>query len=72
MIRSAGDSRRSPTPGLYETPKMPMREPRTDFEWSFSARAIRSTQKYGMRWLTSPASSMNSVCMSNSRARQAR
>jgi hypothetical protein len=49
-----------------------MREPRTDFEWSLSARAIRSTQKYGMRWFTSPASSMNSVCMSNSRARQAR
>ena len=48
MIRSAGDSRRSPTPGLYDTPKIPMREPRTAFAWSFSARAIRSTQKYGI------------------------
>ncbi len=72
MIRSAGDSRRSPTPGLYDTPKMPTREPRTGFEPSLSALAMRSTQKYGMRWFTSPASSMNSVCMSNSRARQAR
>ena len=72
MILSAGDSRRSPTPGLYDTPTIATREPFTGFTWSFSARPIRSTQKYGMRWLTSPASSMNSVCMSNSRARQAR
>ena len=38
-----------------------IREPRTGLEWSFSARVIRSTQNYGIRWLTSPASSMNSV-----------
>ena len=48
------------------------REPRTGFECSFSARVSFSTQKYGMRWLTSPASSMNSVGVSYSRARHAR
>ena len=41
-------------------------------EWSLRARPIFSTQKYGIRWFTSPASSMNSVGWSNSRARQAR
>ena len=61
MILMAGDSRRSPTPGLYDTPMIAIREPRTALEWSLSARAMRSTQNSGMRWLTSPASSTNSV-----------
>ena len=72
MIFSAGDSRRSPTPGLYETPTIATREPRIGLACSLSARPIFSTQKYGIVWLTSPASSMNSVGWSNSRARQAR
>ncbi len=45
MILSAGDSRRSPTPGLYDTPMISTFAPRTDFEWSLSAPAIFSTQK---------------------------
>ena len=49
-----------------------MREPRTGFAWSLSARSIFSTQKYGICWLTLPASSMNSVAMSYSRAFQVR
>ena len=49
-----------------------IREPRTGLEWSFSARATRSTQNSGIRWLTSPASSTNSVGWSYSRAFQAR
>ncbi len=59
-------------PGLYDTPMISTFEPRTAFACSFSAPAIFSTQKYGIAWFTSPASSMNSVGMSNSRARQVR
>ena len=39
MIFSAGDSRRSPTPALYETPTSRIRDPRTGFEASFNARS---------------------------------
>ena len=73
MIFSAGDSRRSPTPALYDTPsEQRSREPRTGLRSSFSARSIFSTQNSGMRWLTLPASSMNSIERSNSRAFHAR
>ena len=72
MIFTAGDSRRSPTPALYETPRIATREPRTGLACSFRLREIFSTQKYGMFWFTSPASSMNSVGVSYSRAFQAR
>ena len=44
----------------------------TGFAWSLSAAVILSAQKYGIAWFTSPASSMNSVGMSYSRAFQAR
>ena len=45
MIFSAGDSRTSPTPGLYDTPTIAIFAPLTAFACSFSARAIFSTQK---------------------------
>ena len=45
MIFSAGDSRRSPTPALYDTPKITIREPRTGFACVLRARVMRSTQK---------------------------
>ena len=48
MMRSAGDSRISPTPPLYATPMIAIREPRTGLEWSLSARVIFSTQKNGI------------------------
>ena len=49
-----------------------IREPRTGLPASLSARSIFSRQKYGICLLTLPASSMNSVAMSYSRAFQVR
>ena len=49
-----------------------IRDPRTALEWSFSALVTSSTQNSGIRWLTSPASSTNSVGWPYSRAFQAR
>ena len=72
MIFSAGDSRMSPTPGLYETPSTSTFDPRTERSASLSACSIFSTQKYGICALTLPASSMNSVARSYSRAFQVR
>ena len=45
-----------------------MREPLTALRSSLSAPAILSAQKYGISALTSPASSMNAVLESYSRA----
>ena len=49
-----------------------MREPRTGLPASLSMRSTFSAQTTGICWLTLPASSMNSVVSSNSRARQLR
>jgi hypothetical protein len=49
-----------------------MRDPRTALPTSFRARTIFATQKCGCCWLILPASSMNSVGKSYSRALNAR
>jgi hypothetical protein len=63
----------SPMSALYATPSTSTREPLSDFSppW-FSACEISERQKYGMFWFTSPASSMNRVVKSYSRAFQVR
>ena len=68
MIRSDGLSRVSLTLALYDTPITSTRLPLSAWRRLLSARTTLSTQNSGICELTLPASSMNSVWRSNSRA----
>ena len=68
MISSDGLSRMSLTFFLYAMPSTSTLLPFMALRREFSARITFCTQKRGMSELTLPASSMNSVWKSNSRA----